>query len=84
MKPRALAVSSREPVMPAPKYIEIDGKRILWRDLVQKRRQQKAAYAKAEQPALFELKDDRRLVADRSAAGRYLAPSLFNLLDREC
>jgi hypothetical protein len=69
--------------MANPKFIEIDGKRVLWRDLVAKRREQLAAVAKSEQPALFELKEDRRPIADRTAAGRYLEPSLFTLLDEE-
>ena len=51
--------------MAAPKFIDIDGKRLSWRDLVQRRREQVAA-AKVEQPALFELKEDRR-PASRSA-----------------
>ena len=29
--------------MPAPKFIDIDGKRFLWRDLMQRRREQVAA-----------------------------------------
>jgi hypothetical protein len=66
-----------------PKFITIDGKRILWRDLVAKRREQLATKAKSEQPPLFELKDDRRPIADRTAAGRYCEPSLFTLLDEE-
>ena len=33
---------------------------------------------KTQQPALFELKDDRRSVAERTAAGRYREPSLFS------
>jgi hypothetical protein len=64
--------------MSAPRFVEIDGKRYLWRDLVQRRRQQLAAAADApEQPALFELREDHRPAAARSAAGRYLEPSLF-------
>jgi hypothetical protein len=59
------------------KHIEIDGRRFLWRDVLQLRREQKKARAKAQQPALFELKDDRRPTAERTAAGRYLEPSLF-------
>jgi hypothetical protein len=42
--------------MPAPKFIDIDGKRFVWRELLQRRREQLAAAAKVEQPALFELK----------------------------
>jgi hypothetical protein len=59
------------------RYIEIDGKRFLWRDVLQLRREQRKAYARAQQPPLFELKDDRRLAAQRTAAGRYREPSLF-------
>lgn len=59
------------------KFIEIDGKRHLWRDVLRLRREQKRALAQAQQLALFELKDDRRPPADRTAAGRYLEPSLF-------
>ena len=60
------------------KHIEIDGKRYLWRDVLQLRREQKKALARVQQPALFELKDDRRPEADRTAAGRYREPSLFS------
>jgi hypothetical protein len=69
--------------MTTPKFIDIEGKRVLWRELVKRRREQLAAVAKAEQPALFELKDDRRPIAERSAAGRYLEPSLFTILGGE-
>jgi hypothetical protein len=69
--------------MAHPKLITIDGKRLLWRDLLSKRREQLAAVAKSEQPTLFELKEDARPSADRTAAGRYLEPSLFALLDEE-
>jgi hypothetical protein len=37
------------------RYIEIDAKHYLWRDILQLRRQQKKAYARAQQLALFEL-----------------------------
>jgi hypothetical protein len=60
------------------KYIEIDGKRYLWREVLELRREQKKAHARAQQPTLFELKEDRRPEADRSAAGRYREPSLFS------
>ena len=69
--------------MSRPKFIEIDGKRHVWRDLLIRRREQIAAVAKSEQPPLFELKDDRRPMADRTAAGRYLEPSLFSTPERE-
>jgi hypothetical protein len=59
------------------RFIEIDGKRYLWRDLLQLRREQKKAHTQALQPVLFELKEDTRPVTQRTAAGRYLEPSLF-------
>lgn len=59
-------------------FIEIDGKRYLWRELLQLRREQKKAHARAQQPALFELKDDHRPVTQRTADGRYREPSLFS------
>jgi hypothetical protein len=63
--------------MSQPGFIDIDGKRYLWRDIMQLRREQPAAFAKAEQPALFELKVDRRPEQQRTTAGRYREPSLF-------
>jgi hypothetical protein len=69
--------------MTAPRFIEIDGKRHLWRELLQLRRAQKQASANAVQPALFELHEDRRPPAGRTASGRYLEPSLFSVPERE-
>ena len=69
--------------MPAPKFIDIDGKRFLWRELLQLRREQLAAAARVEQPFLFEMKEDCRPVPERTAAGRYSEPSLFSLPERE-
>jgi hypothetical protein len=60
------------------RFIEIDGKRYLGRDLLQLRREQKKAHVHAQQPVLFELKEDTRPVTERTAAGRYLEPSLFS------
>lgn len=65
------------------RFIEIDGKRHLWRDLLHRWREQKQAHANAVQPALFELHEDRRPPADRTAAGRYQEPSLFSFPERE-
>ncbi len=67
--------------MAAPKFIDIDGKRFAWRDLLQRRREQLAAAAKVEQPALFELKEDHRPASQRSATGRYREPSLLSLIE---
>jgi len=64
--------------MSALRYIEIDGRRYLWRDLLQMRREQKKSHMRAQQPALFELKEDHRPVATRTAADRYQEPSLFS------
>jgi hypothetical protein len=50
--------------MTQPTFIEIDGKRLVWRDIAQKRREQLKAAAKASQPALSELKDDMRPACD--------------------
>jgi hypothetical protein len=66
--------------MTAPKFIEIDGKRHLWRDIVKLRQEQVRAAAEAApaQPPLFELHDDFRPITERCAASRYLEPSLFS------
>jgi len=64
--------------MPLPRFIEIDGSRYLWRDLVALRRRQAAP--PATQPALFDLRDDHRPLGERSAAESYQAPSLFSQL----
>jgi hypothetical protein len=61
----------------APRFIDLDGKRYLWRDLVKLRQEQREAARQAQQPALFELREDCRPSADRTAAGRYLEPTLF-------
>ena len=61
----------------SPRFIVIDGKRHLWRDILSLRREQLRALANAKQPALFELIDDWRPPAERTAAGRFLEPSLF-------
>lgn len=65
--------------MPLPRSIEINGHRYLWRDLVALRRAQ--ATPRAEQPALFELREDHRPPGERNAAERYQAPSLFTALE---
>jgi hypothetical protein len=66
--------------MSFPKTIEIDGKRILWRDLLKMRREQRKA-ARTAQPVLFELRDDSRPAPERTAQGRFEEPSLFSQLD---
>lgn len=65
--------------MPLPRFVEIDGRRLLWRDLVALRRAQ--ATRRAAQPALFELIEDCRPAGERTAAERYQAPGLFTRLE---
>jgi hypothetical protein len=60
------------------RFIDIDGKRYFWRDVLQLRAEQRRAHAAAQQLALFELKQDSRPAVARTAAGRYLEPSLFD------
>ena len=64
--------------MSAFRFIEIDGRRYLWRDILQMRREQPRARVRSEQPFLFPLRDDYRPPAERTAAGRYREPSLFS------
>jgi hypothetical protein len=66
--------------MPLPRFVDIAGRRYLWRDLVALRRAQ--AMPRTTQPALFELREDSRPAGERSAAERYQAPSLFTRLER--
>ena len=66
--------------MSRPDTILIDGRAYRWRDIVELRRQQLAAWkaARPDQPALFVLKEDSRPAVERSAAGRYREPSLLD------
>lgn len=65
--------------MPLPRFVTIDGRRYLWRDLVALRQAQ--TRPRPEQPTLFELREDHRPAGERDAAERYQAPSLFTLLE---
>ncbi len=60
-----------------PRFITIDGKRHLWRDILELRRAQ-CAEPKITQATLFPLKEDARPAAARTAAGRYHEPDLFD------
>ncbi len=51
--------------MKRPATILIDGKRYLWRDVLEMRRRQLEESRKAQQPALFDLKDDHRPAEQR-------------------
>ena len=64
-----------------PRFVDIDGRRYLWRDLVALRRAQ--VTPSAGQPTLFPLRDDCRPPAERCAAGRYSEPNLFTVLERQ-
>jgi hypothetical protein len=66
--------------MSLPRFIDIDGRRYLWRDLVTLRQAQ--AQPRAEQPALFELREDHRPPGERNAGDRYCEPCLFTQLER--
>lgn len=69
-----------EDAMARPDILILNGRAYSWRQLCELRRQQLAAWqaARPRQLALFEIKEDRRPAAARTAAGRYLEPSLFN------
>jgi hypothetical protein len=58
------------------RYIEIDGKRYAWRDLLKLHREQRKA-SRQSQPALFELKDDQRPTSQPTASSRFGKPTLF-------
>src|ERR1700692_1040112 len=63
--------------MANPSMILIGGSALRWQEICKLRRQQLEAW-KAAQPrqlAFFELKDDRRPAAERTAAGRYAEPT---------
>ena len=66
--------------MTALKFIDIDGKRHLWRDILKLRQEQLRAAAETApvQPPLFDLHEDFRPITERTAATRYLEPSLFS------
>jgi hypothetical protein len=46
----ALAPGGEGEIMASPKFVEIEGKRFLWRELLQRRRDQLMAVGKTEQP----------------------------------
>ena len=68
--------------MKRPDTIIIEGRAYSWRVILELRREQLEGWqaAQPQQPALFELKSDRRPEAERSAAGRYLEPTLMTYL----
>lgn len=64
-----------------PRHIVIEGKAYVWRDLVRMRREQLKAQAQRKQFTLFEMKEDYRPEAHRTASGRYQQPSLLALIE---
>lgn len=68
--------------MRKPDTIIIDGRAYSWRRILELRRAQIEAWkaARPDQPALFDLKSDRRPQCERTAAGRYREPSLLALI----
>jgi hypothetical protein len=65
--------------MAKPDTLLVDGHALSWQRLCDLRPQQLEAWKAAQpsQPALFELKDDCRPEAERTASGRYREPTLF-------
>jgi hypothetical protein len=59
------------------RFVEIDGKRYAWRDILNLRREQ-VKQERPPQPTLFEMREDARPASQRSAAGRYAEPTLFD------
>jgi hypothetical protein len=61
----------------------IEGRAYSWRALCELRKAQMEARraAQGSQLALFELKEDRRPAAERTASGRYSEPNLLALID---
>jgi hypothetical protein len=68
--------------MKPPDRIVIEGRAYSWRTILELRRAQLEQWraARPAQPALFELKTDRRPEAERTAAGRYREPTLMAFL----
>lgn len=69
--------------MRKPATITIEGRRYLWRDILALRKAQDQEVRKVRQLALFELREDRRPAAERTAAGRYAEPTLFTVLNHQ-
>ena len=65
--------------MAKPDALIVDGHAFSWQRLCELRRQQLEEWKNAQpsQPALFELKNDCRPAAKRTASGRYQEPTLF-------
>jgi hypothetical protein len=58
------------------KYLVLDNKCYLWREILKLRREHRKA-ARQAQPALFELQDDQRPKSQSTASSWYEEPTLF-------
>lgn len=69
--------------MKRPDTLIVDGHAFSWKRLCELRKAQLEAWRAAQpsQPVLFELKEDARPRSERTASGRYAAPTLMTLLD---
>jgi hypothetical protein len=67
-RPISKGKRTMRPAMSQPKFIDIDGKRYLWRYLLQLRREQLKACALRRAAAAFELRLDRRPEQQRAPA----------------
>ena len=65
-----------------PDTIMIGGHAYIWRALCEQRRAELAAWRAAQpaQPVLFEVKEDQRPAAERTAASRYLEPTFLSVM----
>jgi hypothetical protein len=65
--------------------VTIDGRAYSWRQICELRKAQKLAReaARPKQLTLFELKDDCRPSAERTAAGRYEQPTLLRWMQEQ-
>jgi hypothetical protein len=61
------------------KFIEIQGKRYSWKEILRMRRDQSKAERQAQQLPLFELRHDSRPASQQTARGRYEEPTLFKV-----
>ena len=71
--------------MAKPDVILIDGHEYSWQQICELRRQQIEAWkaVQPKQPALFDLKEDHRPAAERTAAVRYQEPTFPGLMSGE-
>jgi hypothetical protein len=71
--------------MAKPDILIVDGHALSWQRLIELRRQQLEAWKadQCRQLTLFDLKDDCRPEAERTAGGRYREPTLFGLVASE-